>query len=246
MELTQTIVIIVLVIIGVILFVVLIVELVDIPAPLIVPFADGTKVKIRSLANNLYLRPINCTNISTCNELNVQDVCDSFPNGTGVVISAIGQASDPLTTWQLCQSSAIDDSGDAKYLIYSEGTDGTFIMQLDAGLLMLVNANAVCTSFKANGVGCQSLDGQRYFSFILEERGKPGTNTTSGAYSIKAQCSLPDNTFILTSGQGATSLPANICPPLVVLQQNQDFNCATPNTEPRCSLNYLFSIEVQG
>lgn len=234
-----------LVIIGIILFVVLIVELVDIPAPLIVPFADGSIIKIRSLANNLYLRPINCTNIPKCNELNVQSVCNSFSGGTGVIISAIGQATDPLTNWQLYQSSAIDDQGDAKYLIYLEGIDGTFSMQLDAGLLILVNRNVVCTTYKEFGVGCQTTDGQVYFSFILDERSAPGTNTTSGSYSIRAQCSEPDNAYIVTSGQGATSLPADICPPLVGLQQNQDFNCPTPNTDPRCSLSYLFSIEVQ-
>lgn len=248
MQLTQTIVIIVLVIIGIILFIVLLVELVDIPQPLIVPFADGTIIKIKSLANNLYLRPVGCTDISSCTAPFVQEVCDTFPNGTGVIVSPIGQVTDPLTNWQLCQYSSLSDEGEAKYLIYSKGNDNTFILSLSTPILTLVRADDICTGLKSNPINCNpTAPSQTYFSFILNEQSAPGlgVNTTSGAYNIFVPCGTAENSFLLTSGQGATTLPANVCPPIVSSQLGQSFNCEQPNGNPSCSLSYLFSIEVQ-
>lgn len=242
MQLTQTIVIIVLVIVGIILFVVLLVELVDIPKPLVVPFADGTIIKIKSLANNLYLRPISCADVATCNDTFVRFICDGTPGG--VIISAIGQETDPLTNWQLCQYSSLADTGAAKYLIFSENNQNTSIMAINFELLFLTPSNGICTQLKSQPLACDQTTFQTYFSFILNERSLPGTNTTSGSYNIITSC---DNKFIATSGQGATSLPATVCPPIMLSSAaaGAEFGCPNASVDPRCSLSYLFAIEVQ-
>ena len=247
MQLTQTILVIVLIIIGIILFVVLLVELVDIPSPLVVPFADGSIVKIKSLANNLYLRPISCVDIPTCGA--VKSICDSFPYSTGVIISPIGQANDPLTNWQLCQYSSLSDTGQAKYLIYSENNQNPLYMTVNNNLLVLATANNICTALKSVTIDCSgtypNIINQSYFSFILNERSQSAFNTTSGTYTMYAQCSPFSNSFIFTTAFGATSLPANICPPLLSYSILQTDACPGPEGDPRCNLGYLFSIEVQ-
>ena len=57
---TQIIIIIVLVVITIALFAYLIIISVQIPPYVVTPFANNSVIKIRSLANNLYLKPINC------------------------------------------------------------------------------------------------------------------------------------------------------------------------------------------
>ena len=242
METSQIIILIILIVIGIILFVVFLVELVNIPKPLIVPFADGTTIKIKSLANNLYLRPVPCSLVTTCNNAYVRAFCDNQPNGS--IISAVGQATDPLTNWQLCQYSALSDQGEAKYLVFSESNQGTSVMTIFDGTLFLSPSNGVCTELKNKQLTCSPTDTfYNYFSFILNEKVLSTTNTTSGSYKIKASC----GPFIGTSGQGATSLPANICPPVILEQKaiGVQIGCPAPDVDPRCSLSYLFEIEVQ-
>lgn len=209
-----------------------------------VPFADGTKIRIKSLANNLYLRPIPCTSF-TCDFQAIVNAC-AVPGRN--IISAIGQADDPLTIWQLCQYSALSDSGEAKYLIYSESNQNTFAMSLlNDGTLVLLPTSGICTQSKLNAPACSIGATQDYFSFILNENARSKTNTTSGSYNIIPSCFLGENNFIVSNGIGAISLPAAVCPPLVLSQGagGPTIGCSGPEGDPRCTLNYLFEIETQ-
>jgi len=258
MEAGQIIVLVLLILIGIILFVVFIVELTNVPAPIIVPFADGTIIKIKSLSNNLYLKPVPCNLIGTCDNNYIRAYCDANPTRT--IISAVGQFDDPLTNWQLCQYSSITDEGEAKYLIFSESNQNPVIMKFDAQRLVLESTNGICTQMKSENIDVCNVDGTNsYFSFILNEKDSSLTSTTSGSYNILSVCATSgppnpppypviENGYVFSDGQGATSLPANICPPLVLSQTNagSDIGCENGVTDdPRCILNYLFEIEVQ-
>lgn len=245
-QVSQLIVLIILVIIGIVLFVLFLVELVNIPQPLVVPFADGTIIKIKSLANNLYLRPVPCSSF-TCENPSVVQACLAN-DGNKNIVAAIGQADDPLTNWQLCQYSALSDTGEAKYLVYSESNQGLFSMYLDGfGSLRITGPMPICTQLKSIPIKCPTLDqGQGYFSFILNERAQSITNTTSGSYNIIPSCAITgsEGGFLISSGIGAISLPAADCPPLV-LDIGTNIGCTGPEDGPRCALSYLFEIEVQ-
>lgn len=258
METSQLIILIILIVIGIILFVVLLVELVNVPAPLTVPFADGSIVRIKSLANNLYLRPVSCSDVSGCNNDNVRAHCD-LEHGTNIV-AAIGQAVDPLTRWQLCQYSSLSDTGNAKYIVYSESDQSlsalsAFTTQesfgpLVAPLFVDPVVGGICTQVKTQSLNCNPTALRQHFSFILNERAT-GNNTTSGSYNIISSCELEAaNGFLFSNGIGSTVLPdpVGVCPPLILTQDSggDPVNCPEPNVDARCSLNYLFEIEVVG
>ena len=234
----QIVVIIILVIVGIILFVFFLIEFINIPSPLIVPFANNSIVQIKSLTNNLYLRAIDCNEINGCTEAEFLRVC---PVGSScTIVSAIGQINEPGTRWTLCQYTSNNDSGNAKYILYS----GTTVMQLIAGILTVVPTADTCQQAKSLLLNCADAQStSNYFSFILNEKTQNTSNTTSGSYQMVLGCSPEDPLFC--SGQGSQDLRVPGCPPFIITSDvdNPKFGC-TSAANPTCTLNYLFEIEV--
>jgi hypothetical protein len=255
MEASQLIILIILIVIGIVLFVVLLVELVNIPSPLITPFADGSIVRIKSLANNLYLKPVSCSDLASCNNDYVGGLCD-VEGGIDTIVVAIGQANDPLVRWQLCQYSALSDTGQAKYVLFSESSQDISALSFFSNNNSLTStaflnpAGGVCTQIRSQQPNCAG--GQvirQHFSFVLNERAA-GNNTTSGSYNIASSCDFGNGDgFLFSDGIGAITLPlpdTGVCPPLVLTQSSggSTINCTEPNVDAGCSLNYLFEVEV--
>lgn len=249
----QIIVIVILVIIAIILFVYLLIISVNIPPVTIVPFANGSTVRIRSLANNLYLKPVSCSEITGCSDPLFADGC---PASDSIVIAAVGQPGDPQINWQLCEYSSTTSSdnsgqstnqlGEAKYLVYLGNSQGTQAMASLQGFLKLVTLAGNCTDISSGYLNCATQQIGNYLTFILNERTQSGlsSNTTSGSYQMYDSCDL--NNPYLCTGQGNTDLTKPGCVPFVVKQSvgGEAINCSVPVTTPICILNYLFEIDV--
>ena len=71
------------------------------------------------------------------------------------------------------------------------------------------------------------------------------SSTVSGSYQITQACSI--NAPLVCTGQGNLNLNNQGCPPFVVSNAigQTITGCASP-VNPRCTLNYLFEIEVVG
>ena len=246
----QIIVIIILVVITIALFTYLIIVAVKIPPILVTPFANGSKVKIRSLANNLYLKPISCSQINGCDFsiYTSQNFCN-IPAAT--VVAAIGQYDETGTTWQLCEYSGNNSSGptgEAKYLVFQGNTQNTTILRISNDILSTVTTQGNCVAESSSVFDCALQTDKVYFSFILNQKTKVGviSNTTSGSYQIFNSCDITQPLFC--SGQGNTNLNNLDCPPFVLTANSgkkyTNGLCEVPNFTPICALNYLFEIDV--
>ena len=247
---TQIIIIIVLVIITIALFAYLIIISVQIPPYIVTPFANNSVIKIRSLANNLYLKPINCNEISGCTFSNFSpNVCS---NQDDIVIAAIGQYNDSGTNWQLCEYSGNSTTdpitGEAKYRIFQSNNQGTIVMALQGGILTTQTLFGNCIATNSVVLNCDQNQISNYFSFLLNEKVQTGvsSNTTSGSYQIFTSCDFQQRNPLFCSGQGNTDLSLQGCPPFVLSTVIASIysGCTYPNFDPTCELNYLFEIDV--
>lgn len=251
----QIIVIVVLVIIAIVLFVVLLIASVNVPPALVTPFADGSRIRIKSLANNLYLKPVTCSDISNCNDTLFQATCGT--NQVQTVIAAVGSdPNDPQIIWSLCQysgtlASGQPNTGEAKYIVFFEGGQSNQFLQVvqtaQGSILTLQSANGICSALKSDVLFCpdQFIQSTAYFSFLLNEKtlSTKNTSTTSGSYEIANACNLEDK--LICTGQGIQNLDSPGCPAFVVTLGTSlsIINCPT-SIEPRCALNFLFEIEL--
>lgn len=238
----QIIAVVILVIIGIVLFVIFIVVLVNVPPPQITPFADKSRIRIKALTNNLYLKPVPCSGITGC------DGSAFLPCNNGEtenLVAAIGLADEPLVQWVLCQFSGLTsptNTGDAAYMIYSESSQGTQIMRFVNGVLTTTLVNQACIASRTDAFICPG-DG-RHFSFILNEKAIGGSgNTTSGSYQMTLACNIASP--LVCFGVGTLNPPSPGCPPLVFQSGLNLFNCSSLDN-PRCTLNSLFEIDVLG
>jgi hypothetical protein len=247
----QIIVIIVLVVIAIVLFVVFIVFTVQIPIATVTPFADGTRIKIKSLANNRYLKPVVCSQIlPPCSDPFYTNFCGG--NNGNVAIAAIGTENDIDTIFQLCQNSNIGqagsiESGLAKYELYLTNTQNTNVLSLNnENFLTIFESDQTCIAEKSTSSGCGNQIGvqnRTLFSFILDEKALNSGTTASGAYKIVDAC-FP-NIFLVCTGQGNSSLNNPGCPPFVYTTSSPgSTGGCTTDLDPRCTLSFLFEIEV--
>lgn len=257
----QGIIIIVLAIIGIILFIYLLVEFVDIPPVTIAPFSDGSIIKIKSLGNNKYLRPVSCSNLQ-CSNL-PQDICGSGSRFEAVVADAV--ESDFGTEWILCQykGSSPTSTTEAIYMVYN-GRDvdsSTAAMHLpdDYEFLVVDNDLSICPSLASIPLknnpgtnGCNNIPVKYYLNFILMESANPGKTSSfnqNGTYQIRF---FPPNDYDLQEcGIGLTAKylynssipnPNTTCNNLV---QVYDINTGNPDRNNiKEKLNYAFFIQV--
>lgn len=247
----QIVAIIILVLIAVSLFVIFIVITVNIPTVEIAPFRDGSKVRIKSLANNLYLRPVACSNILGCTDnFFVGNACSSTPPQT--IVAPVGQASEDETQWTLCEYAGISvggngiNTGQAKYLVYSEGEGNNVVMAVNAQQTLVIGSvPGACKAQKTTLLECTTgrFDFS-YFSFVLNEKtqGANNASSSSGSYYITNGCDLDEKLFC--TGQGNVDQTQQGCPPVVVTSEEAAFSSCTSPFSPTCTLNYLFEIEV--
>ena len=257
----QTVIIIVLVIIGLILFFYFLIELILIPPPTIVPFTNGTKIKIRSLGNDMYLRALLCADVNTsipCTSSGSSDVC-----GSQLMVIADANSSD-ATIWTLQQytlkSNAADVSAiEAAYVLVANRNGGvmTINSQNPDEFLLFTDPNVSPGIIVGTEMTCGTT--QYFFNFLLVEANSVNTNTVNqpGTYLIKsitppdwiaggpeAACAgisqIGNRAYFLKSDG---SKPVDTCAvPIVQIIQEAS---ATDRTSIQQSLNYSFEIEIQ-
>lgn len=137
----QTIAIIFIVIIAIVLTIYFTFEVFDIPPPVNTQFADGTIVRIRSLANNKYLQVISCTGeFSNCTNSNFRAAC-SITDPVTNVLAATGETPDDASEFTVAQLKQTNprvggiqggpNTDSAAYMLYLDKNTGDNSIRFD-------------------------------------------------------------------------------------------------------------------
>lgn len=266
MDILLTIIVIILIIIGIVLFVFLVAEVEFPPPPVISPFQSGTTVRIKSLANNKYLRLANCSTMSNpsysqCTLTPTQGWLGCTPSSTQIVADA--GPGDNGINWSLCEyvGTKVTPGGNAAYTLFQGVANSERVLSYptpgDPSTFKPVIVSSLpttCPGFNQN-YGLQTPyigEISVYFSFQLQENGGVGTN--EGIYQILdgnprfpsqywldniMVCSGVKSLSLYSSCSDATSCtPANNCP--VIVQMTGRQHILNSGIDP---LTYSFVIE---
>lgn len=247
---SQTIVIIALIIIGIILFIVLLVITIDIPLPIIKPFADGTIIKIKSLANGKYLIPRLCSQVPACTIIsqNGTEICNpGDPNFTPTLLPIVadGNFDDESTNWVVCQHPDVDknQAEAAYYLSNNTSTSQLAIVTWNSILVSKLNS-PTCIAEQTSSFNCNQI--YELFNFELIENVNPNANSNVsgtngvGTYTIRTAiipgCSESNNPWYWVNNSSGV-----VCSNIMELSQ-------TPSEirNPQRIINYSFQVEVVG
>lgn len=257
MELLQTIIIVILIIVALVLFIFLIADIEYPPPTVISPLKSGTTIRIRSLANNKYLRVANCN----ANDPPSYSTCTLTPSqgwtGCGTEqpqIVADADSTDRGIDWYLSEypGTAQTPGGNAAYIIYYGSTTSGQVMgyRIGDGFPVFLAGGAVSPDIYNQNYG--KIAGS-YFSFQLQENNLSTTTTGSGIYQIlngNPPGLEPDSDNIMfCSGTKDLSLyttcttvptcqPAQACPVIVTMADR----ASTISTQD--PLTYSFVIET--
>ncbi len=256
MELLQTIIIIILIIIAIVLFVFLIADI-EVPYPTVIsPFKTGTTIRIRSLANNKYLRIANCNvnnppSYNTCTLTQGWLGCSILP-----VLQVVADAdvTDSGIEWFLSEytGTAPTPAGNAVYVIYYGSQNSGQVMYFSSANLNPV----IVVSNPSNPAQFNDAYGKApgpFFSFKLQENnllgttgsgiyqilnGNPRSVPNSGGDIIMTCLGTKDLSLYTTCSTVPTCQPAQACPVIVTMQ---DRTSVINNFDP---LTYSFVIET--
>lgn len=257
----QGIIIIVIVIIGILLFIFLLVEFVTAPAPIIAPFTNGTVIRIKSLANNKYLRPFSCSDLGCTGP---PEICNAVGSGNYSPVIANGASGEPGTNWVLCQyqGTAAQSKGEleAAYLLYNTSPCTTSAIGVTERYVVVDNNTpAICPTLSFNNLsgtcdcspaGCIPLV-ERYINFVLVDSVTSESSfNQNGVYTINVidaspyggndnNCGREPKFWYVNNEQ---SLPIN-CGSNSNLVEIQDGR-SPDRTSIDQKLNYSFFVEV--
>lgn len=257
MEIGQTIIIIILIIIAIILVIFLIADVEFPPTPVYIPFADKSKIRIKSLANEKYLRIVGSRAYPNCIDANFGRT------GLQVVADIDNPTEDPTTIWTLCQypGEAATPGNNAVYSVFSGQENSEQLLNFNNQVvkpLLVSTSNESCstqnTNYDVNAKNPIFLGEISFFSFILQENGASNTNgLKSSSYIMRDGVS--GDFIATTTGNPGTALysgcvnpipninpqnctNANNCPPIITMVNARN---VIGQLSP---LNYTFSIEV--
>jgi len=264
MEILQTVFIIILIIIGIVIFIFLIAE-VEFPPPTVqTPFKNGANIRIKSLANNKYLRVADCSSggYTSCTLTDSEGWTGC--RSTFQQIVADGDINDNNILWQLCQytgdtqtPAGRDGLGLAVYVIqYVTTTTYMFYEKTDPNAnqrVTLSNVNNTCANFNSNYTTNSTVlpDTFFYFAFELIENQTGDINILqSGVYKIRGGlnlnlpyydvmvCTGTKNDLLYTECNSINNcILADQCPVYPFMIQSTELN----NYDP---ISYGFTIEV--
>ena len=258
MEIGQTIIIIILLIIAIVLIVFLIADVEFPPPDFYTPFANGSLIRIKSLANQKYLRKAtsrdypNCTDTNWFGRTSIQVVAD-VDNPTN----------DPSTIWTLCQyagssGSAPTPGNNAVYTLFNgqENSEEILIFNNQVVKPLLVTPSELlgCPAFNNSYPPPSNSLSIAYFSFVLQETGAANNKgLKSSSYVIRD--GVTGSFVATTTGNAGTALYSGCANPTPRINPQ---NCPTANNCPPIitmvnsslvidkisTLNYTFSVEV--
>lgn len=271
---SQTIIVIILIIIGIILFIFLIIESIFIPAVQITPFADGSKIKIKSLGNGRYIRPISCSDLA-----NLDSNCPPIPSqfGNAPTCGSVGDTFQPIIAdglsndrgviWTVCQYKGklgtASQEIEAPYLVMNTSNltgnlmtvfPGDFPPVSQSTFLFTETGQQICPAITGTPIDatCESADLNRYFNFVLEDKVNPSDASSSnqtGTYMIHTldprDLGLDcSNTSNVSYIYCNGQLSGNCSIPFVNIYNQSGGGVPDRNSSDEI-LNYSFLIEVQ-
>lgn len=267
MDVLMTIIIIILIIIGIVLFIFLVAEVEFPPPQFVAPFRSGTTVRIKSLANNKYIRLAQCSSSGVPNYtqcmLTPAQGWGGCTNPSFHQLVADGEIGSNNINWNLCEyvGKTVTPGMNAVYVLFQGVANSELVMSYSvllhstdiAPLQVTPNTNT-CALFNQNyGHGLSQFSQSVYFSFMLQENGSVGTN--EGIYQIVdgnpkvnptpgifldtiLTCSgVKDISLYSTCTNPTTCIPANNCPVLLEMRSRSAVLLQDP-------LTYSFVIET--